>query len=154
MKKLLILNIFILSCLTLTAQEVVSSGGETNTVAEYEISWTVGEPAILTLSNESNILTQGFHQTKLIVTPIFSLVNNLKIKVYPNPLTQRVFIDVGKQQDFNYGLYSTDGRLLKTNILKESINEINMEALANGTYFLKIHDTKNLIRTYKLVKLY
>ena len=154
MKKLLILNIFILSCLTLTAQEVVSSGGETNTVAGYEISWTVGEPVILTLSNESNILTQGFHQTKLIVTPIFSLVNNLKIKVYPNPITQRVFIDVELQQNFHYELYNASGKLLKKNTLELAINEINMEALANGTYFLKIHDKKNLVRTYKLVKFY
>ncbi|MEN8250213.1 MAG: hypothetical protein ABFS32_14870, partial [Bacteroidota bacterium] len=95
MKRIFILNILILSCFILTAQEVVSSGGETGTAAGYEISWTVGEPVIETVSDGTNTLTQGFHQTKLTVTSVneFS-ISGIELKVFPNPTEDYVHIHI------------------------------------------------------------
>ena len=154
MKRELIFIVIMGFCIAGFSQEVVSTGGGQSESNEYQLSWTIGEPVISTFTATGNILTQGFHQTKLIVTPISSLVQDLKIKVYPNPTTQKVFIDVGLQQNFHYELYNAGGELLKKNTLELAINEINTEAFANGTYYIKIHDKHSLIRTYKLVKLY
>ena len=46
-----------------SAQEVVSSQGETYSNANGSIDFTVGEVIINTGSSGTNDLTQGFHQT-------------------------------------------------------------------------------------------
>ncbi|MCB0810769.1 MAG: hypothetical protein KDB96_15940, partial [Flavobacteriales bacterium] len=41
---------------------VIASAGGTGTAGGVTLSWTVGETAVQTLDNGTNILTQGFHQ--------------------------------------------------------------------------------------------
>jgi hypothetical protein len=57
-------------------RSVYSSAGNTNTTGGLEFSWTIGEPVTFTISNASNIFTQGFHQpdSKCIIENSVSLV--------------------------------------------------------------------------------
>lgn len=156
MKKLIATIICILSCTGyLFAQQVISSAGESVSAAGYDMSWTLGEPVIATLTGTENILTQGFHQTKLIVTPIFTVSNNFQVKAYPNPATQRVFIEINPdKKTCIFELYDLNGKLLKNQLLLSKINEVNVETLSNGTYILKIFNNKDLVKTFRLVKMY
>ena len=83
MKKIFILTFLISAVVFALGQEVVSSAGETQTVSDLEISWTIGEPVIETFSLGIPVLTQGFHQSKLIVTAIDeNRFSEIELKVY------------------------------------------------------------------------
>ncbi|MBZ0207360.1 MAG: hypothetical protein K8H89_13645, partial [Flavobacteriales bacterium] len=60
----------LLAPLMLNAQSispsVIGSAGSSGTVGGTTVSWTVGETAVTTLDNGSNILTQGFHQPEAL----------------------------------------------------------------------------------------
>jgi membrane-bound inhibitor of C-type lysozyme len=68
MKILPIFLFTIFAGITATAQQVVASSGNSATAGGYTVAWTLGEPVIETLSGSNNILTQGMHQTNLVVT--------------------------------------------------------------------------------------
>ena len=90
MKRILLLVTVILFFLNnIFGQEVISTAGKTQSNSGYEVSWTLGEPVIKTFSAGNSILTQGFHQSKLIITAIgeISEQNNL-ISVFPNPTNE------------------------------------------------------------------
>ena len=49
-------------CAQSLSPTVIASAGGTGTAGGVTLSWTVGETAVQTLDNGTNILTQGFHQ--------------------------------------------------------------------------------------------
>jgi len=155
MKNYILVIIF---CLLVTsvsfAQEVVSSAGETQQASGYELSWTLGEPIILTLSAGSNILTQGFHQSKLVVTAINEpglLVSELK--VYPNPTSDYVMIHFNSElQDKQYSLFDMNGKMIRINPISDTDTRIDVSTLTSGTYLLYITTKSDRIQSFKIVK--
>jgi len=155
MKKLLIFISLFHLVFILHAQEVVSSAGETQQVGDFELNWTLGEPVIETFISGSDILTQGFHQTKLIITAIDKpsiLVSELK--VYPNPTSDYVMIHlISELQDKQYSLYDMTGKMIRLNAISETDTRIDVSTLASGTYLLHISTGKNnRIQSFKIVK--
>lgn len=155
MNKLITVFLFLLCVQIAFAQEVVSSAGETQQAGNYELSWTLGEPAILTYSAGSNILTQGFHQSKLVVTAIDEpemLVS--KLKVYPNPTSDYLMIHFTSEfQDKQYSLFDMNGKMIRINSISDSDTRIDVSTLASGTYLLRIGTTKSdRIQSFKIVK--
>ena len=155
MKKPIIVFLFLLFGQIAFAQEVVSSAGTTQQVAGYEVSWTLGESVIQTFTSGSDILTQGFHQTKLVVTAIDEpsrLVSELK--VYPNPTSDYVMIHFNSElKDKHYSLYDITGKMIRLNSISETDTQIDVSTLASGTYLLQIGAEKtNQIQSFKIVK--
>ena len=74
MKKTVLIAIALLIGLVISAQEVVSSGGESQSVTGYQVSWTLGETVIETISSGGNRLTQGFQQPKLSLNHVTDLI--------------------------------------------------------------------------------
>jgi hypothetical protein len=68
MKTIVIFVVLSVCTIYLSAQEVVASSGNSGTITGYKVDWTLGEPVIETFTGSANILTQGMHQTKLLVT--------------------------------------------------------------------------------------
>lgn len=153
MKRILIIIVFYLTCLTAFAQEVISSAGETKTVASYELSWTIGEPIIETVAGTNN-LTQGFHQSNLTVTAIsYLLIPELEIKVFPNPTQAFVTIKFNElPENTDFLLYDLNGRVLKQAEIYSSETILNLHEYASGSYILKLVQNKNSIQNFKLVK--
>jgi hypothetical protein len=129
MKYLVIVLILFLAGSMISAQEVVSSNGDSKSAAGVEVSWTVGEAVVATLIGGSNTLTQGFHQTKLTITAVSELLlPGIEIKVFPNPT-----------QDFK--LISSDD------------TEINMSKYASGQYILKLtNKSRQPLQTFQIIK--
>jgi hypothetical protein len=149
--------VFFILCLfsKTKAQEIVASSGSHFANSEKQISWTLGEPVVTTLSNESLQLTQGFHQSKLIVTALDE-TSKLKfdITAFPNPASDylNVKIENVAQQKFHYVLYSMDGRIVSRKQIESSISEIPMYNYVAATYLLKIFDDDNALKTFKIIK--
>ncbi|MEZ4963833.1 MAG: T9SS type A sorting domain-containing protein [Saprospiraceae bacterium] len=67
--------------------EVLSAAGKTATQGGLTFSYTVGEPVITTISGNTRILTQGFHQPELcqVVSTHTPDLADWNIEVFPNP---------------------------------------------------------------------
>ena len=155
MKKIIIIFFVLLIGTTLSAQEVISSGGETQSASGYEISWTIGEPMIETFTGGSNILTQGFHQSKLTVTSLTeNLYLDIKLKVFPNPTNDFVLIQFNELiENSGYSLFNLTGKVLESKLITSTETRLDLRNYASGQYILKL--TKNStkpLQTFKIIK--
>jgi hypothetical protein len=103
------------------------------------------------------ILTQGFHQTNLMVTSIEDLAAEFQLRVFPNPTVDLLSIDAQRSpESFSLELMDTAGRplLLQRSMLNGTTHQINLSNYPPGIYLLRLRteDRKN-IQTFKIVKL-
>lgn len=155
MKKIYIINILLLTCSLLYAQKVVSPGGETQTISGYEISWTLGEVAIETVSDETTILSQGFQQSNLEVNPQTGIqLVGIDLKVFPNPTENFINVQFGQAMEkVSYEIYNNMGSLVAKNEITSTNTKLNFTSYASGQYILKlIKNTNEPIQTFKIIK--
>lgn len=138
------------------SQQVVSSAGTSAAGTNVQTSWTIGEPVIETFTGTSVILTQGFHQSRLIITALEKIDTPfLELSVYPNPFFSQVHIAIvkGEWQDLQYAVYSIDGKLLKQKMDLNQVETLNCESYAPGVYFLNVtRNRKEIVGKFKLIK--
>ena len=154
MKKYVILfGLFISLNFTVFAQELISSSGNYFKNSEFSVSWSVGEPITETVSNSSNILTQGFHQSLLNTSSVYELPNlNIQIKIAPNPTSDFLFLSINKFQSFSYELYDFNGKLLEKKKIQDKSTIISFNRYAFAAYFLKILKNNQIVKIYQVVK--
>jgi hypothetical protein len=156
MKPIVILLMLFLAAPTLNAQQVVATSGNSGTITGYKVDWTLGEPVIETISGSNHILTQGMHQTKLLVTAISEMeFPGLEVKVYPNPTGRFLTIEVIQTGNelFLYELIDITGRKTILKQMQSSSEEIGMGSYVSGIYFLNV-TTRNreYVKTFKIIK--
>lgn len=158
MRKCLLLSVIIAFASGGVAQsvtpEVISTSGTTFTAGGSQLDWTVGEPVIISGSSASNIVTQGFHQTNLVITAITNPETIYSVNIFPNPSIDFIELQFRNIQiPVAIELYSSDGKLVfslsnhKTENLK-----LDLSKYPAGTYLLNINDTFSKPRTYQLIK--
>ncbi len=155
MKYLAILLMLIPAVSIVSAQEVVSSNGDSQSAAGYEVSWTVGEAVIETMIGGTNTLTQGFHQTRLTVTAVTDLLYpGLEIKVFPNPTQEFITIRFSEYiEDTRYSLYDLRGKLIENKLINSADTEIDLKKYASGQYILKLtNKSRQPIQTFQVIK--
>ena len=146
---------FLLVINWISAQEVVSSAGETHTSTGYILSWTLGEPVIETVINASNTLTQGFHQSELTITTDTELeYPDFFVKVFPNPSHDFVAIQLEEvKKDLLFSLFDHSGRLLKTGRIVSSYTELDLRQFSIGVYILKLTwESDKHMQTFTIIK--
>jgi hypothetical protein len=133
-----------------------SSGNHTNDYAQ--MSWTIGDNQTKMYKTADMVLTQGFLQSRIIVTSVHELseVNKLNFKLYPNPISDVLYIQKDKNvtEDISIALFSMEGKLLiqKNFSDKTDIEEISFKGLESGIYLLEVLSRKKSFKyTYKLV---
>ncbi len=137
------------------AQKVISAQGGSYSNFYGKLDFTVGELVIRTLDNGSNSLTQGFHQTHLVVSSIQDLAHELNVRIYPNPVMYQLTV---KFSELQYGkrieILDLNGKLVKTQRLTAMETTINVQELAAGVYLLRlINKEGQYLKTYQIHKL-
>jgi hypothetical protein len=66
------------------------------------------------------------------------IMNKNAINIYPNPVTDRLFITCFDRKDLNMQIYNILGELILQRKLNNSSNEIDISALRKGIYIVKI----------------
>ena len=144
MKYIFMPFLFLLS-FSVSAQTVISSAGKTTINGNYNVSWTVGETVINTLSAGGTILTQGFHQPLLIEILPTGIEKELLLDMiaYPNPAFDKVLFKGGDPSGI-YHIRVVDklGRILLQKTLPASDLEILVEGYNNGTYLIEVVEDK------------
>ena len=135
---------------------VIGSAGNFSTSSSgASLSATIGEIAITTESSSSAILTQGFQQSMIMVTPITEIEKNLLgIQVFPTPTTQLITVKKEQQEILFAELIDVQGKVLSTYKLTKETTEIDLKDLPSSTYFLTVKATdKQAIQTFKIQKI-
>lgn len=161
MKKLLLLNLSLILCgwgfSQSTSPEVNASSGEHFTSNMIQLSWTIGEILIETYDNGSNQLSQGFHQTDLIITAMNDLVGGIQVRVFPNPANGQLNIEWSElSEPFHILLHDTNGRqLLAKKIANPALYmTLDLSPYRVGTYFLHLNDpNEETVKTFKILKI-
>ena len=148
MKKLLL----ILLCLPfigfgqITSPSVISSSGNSYNNGGINMDYTLGEivvetfqPTVTPLPLTYTILTQGFHQGILKVTTSVENID-IKTKVYPNPTTNFIIIELEKNVNADILVYDINGKLvLKDKLNDENQKQLDFSFLNQGNYLLHIN---------------
>ena len=159
MKKLLFLFSFFLPCLLAKGQsplqQVVATSGGSGQSGDIAVEWTLGETVIATLSNETTILSQGFHQPGLLITAI-KMPEEIPytLEAYPNPTCDRLLIKLENEEtaDFQYGLYDMNGRLLEEKELQGDVTTVDMNHYPLGIYLLRVSLSGKEVKTFGVIK--
>jgi len=143
------------SAQSVTPQVVATSGGH-GIGTDVQLSWTLGEVAVTTLSNGSAIITQGFHQTYDIATLVEESPTGMALSVYPNPATDDINIGLeGRFPQLTVTLHDMAGRLIHTSAVAPETGkaQVAVDAITTGTYLLRIFSqTGSVAHTYRIVK--
>ncbi len=146
----------VLGTTSLTAQQVISAAGGSGSGQGVQVSWTLGETVIETFTGNQNILTQGFHQTRLVVTAVDPLeYPGLNLLVYPNPVSSVLRLECSGTETWKATcrLYHSDGKLMLFQQTGTLPGMIDMGNYAPGFYFLKVsRENGEHLKTFKIVK--
>ena len=154
MKKNTIVLFSLFASISVSAQEVVSTQGESYSNASAKIDFTIGEVVINTVTDGTKELTQGFHQTNWNFLGVEDFAPDFDITIFPNPTSDVLYIKSSFYQDITYSLYDTQGKLVFKNILTETETQIQLNQLAPGAYSLSIHNKREQLKNFKFIKPY
>lgn len=132
---------------------VINSAGNYFSNNQFSLDWSLGEVVISTISSSNNILSQGFLQPNLPDQVSTINLKDSNLEVFPNPFSNLITILDKSNLDskWNVKLFSADGKLI---INKQNVNQLAIESIPDGFYYLNILDTQNnIIETIKLSKI-
>jgi hypothetical protein len=158
LKKTVLLYILLFSCGLpgIYAQEAVVSGGGDAT-GTGSVSYSMGQVFYETYSGPTGTVAQGVQHAYEIsstagVTPYEPIT--LEFEIYPNPTTDYLTLDASgfALGELNYVLYDINGRVLAKKDLTQTKTIIEMINFPQSTYFLKVSDETNIVKTFKIIK--
>lgn len=81
------------------------------------------------------------------------LIEKLDIKIYPNPVSDYCYVEIGFDfKDADITLYDMGGRQLQTLKTKNKVTKINTQNLIQGAYLMVIKTNENKTANAKLIK--
>ncbi len=123
------------------------------------ISYSIGQIAYQTASSTSGSVSEGIQQAYeiFIITSAPGLAAvTLDVSAYPNPVRDLLVLAVNEDlsnQSLMYQLTDMKGRIIYRQTIHQTKNEINMQHLPAGNYFLQVTSSsrgKNML--FKIIK--
>ena len=151
MKQLLILGLLTIIN-SVHSQEVVSTQGETYSSPNAIIDFTVGEVVINMVSDGTNNITQGFHQTNWNFVGLENHTPSFEAIIFPNPTLEVLNIRASAFENVTYTLYDAQGKLVMQDILSAEQTLIPVSQLATGSYSITLNNPTQNLKTFKLIK--
>jgi hypothetical protein len=101
-------------------------------------------------------VNQGVQQPYEIVTTagIADQDISLQLSTFPNPTSGSLTISVGEHtsEKLSYQLFDIQGKLIEEKEIIQHETGVSMDRLAPSTYLLKITDTGQLVKEFKIIK--
>ena len=153
MKRHTLVLFSLLAAGSVSAQEVVSTQGDSYSNGSGSIDFTLGEVIIATGTDGTNDITQGFHQTNWKnFLGVEDFAPNYEAIIYPNPTEDVLNIRTSTFENVTYTLYDAQGKLVMQNILSAEQTPIQVSQLAPGYYSLTLTNETQNLKTFKLIK--
>ena len=137
------------------SKQVIGPGGQTFENGNTKLSYSVGEVAVGAMTDEdgSYQLGNGYYPSLNLST--LNTENpelQLQVKVYPNPVTEAIYITHPTEQFFDVRITDISGKqILQTAHQKQQ--PLNVQTLTTGTYFVTVTTKESKqTNTYKIIK--
>jgi hypothetical protein len=158
MKKILLGTVLMISGMSHSqsaSPDVIASAGAHFAIPSMQMSWTLGETVTQTVSAGSTTFTQGFQQANISLIGVETLVDDVNISVYPNPISDFLTIEVSNSA-LNSQLFLIDAS--GKNLLSQTVTEVDFildfTPYAKGTYYLNFkNDQGQVLQTLTLQKI-
>lgn len=151
-KRLFCAAIFYSSCLTLNAQEVISSQGDSYSNANGSVDFTIGETVIFSGTDGNHDITQGFHQTNWDFLGLEDHNPSVQVSVFPNPTEEFINVRTEGLEAGHYKMMDAAGRIVLTGELSHDETNLDVRKLDSGNYNLLLLSNGEPVKTIKLIK--
>ena len=155
-KKVKLSVLFLVLGLTAQAQQATTATGGDASGSGGTVAYSVGQIFYTTNTGTTGSEAQGVQQPYeiSIVLGIDNHSINLELSAYPNPTTNNLTLNVGKAElsTLNFQLYDISGKLIESRKIISSTETIGMANLPSTTYFLKVSNNNNEVKTFKIIK--
>ena len=142
-------NPFVMDGIFITGLQVLPSGSimACGRLQEFPIENgpIIEKPFILKL-DKYGCLEQGCH----ISSSTQESHNNISAKIFPNPFTSTLTIDVGSNSFLE--IFDSMGQVLYSDFIKSGVNNIKLENLNAGIYYYKLFNNRSKL-SGKLIKI-
>ena len=142
--------------LTAQAQQATTATGGDASGSGGTVAYSLGQIVYTTNTGTNGSVAQGVQQPYeiSIVLGIEDNSINLELVAYPNPTTNFLTLNVDKAElsTLNFQLYDILGKLIESRKIISSTETIGMANLPSATYFLKVSNNNNEVKTFKIIK--
>ena len=142
--------------LTAQAQQATTATGSDASGSGGTVAYSVGQIVYTTNTGTNGSVAQGVQQPYeiSIVLGIDNHTINLELTAYPNPTANFLTLNVGNAElsTLNFQLYDILGKLIESRKIISSSETIAIENLPTATYFLKVTNNNNEVKTFKIIK--
>ena len=120
------------------------------------LHWTVGEVSTTAIGKyqDKYQLSQGFHQTysELLIVNTTSLVNDIKIDVFPNPTAGNLHFTFESFENINVMITNQIGQSILSFSPRSKQHQLELHSYQNGIYFISIFKNGQLIKSLTIIK--
>lgn len=142
--------------LTVQAQQATTSTGGVASGSGGTAAYSNGQVVYTTHTGSNGSVAQGVQQPYeiSIVLGVENQQISLNLKANPNPTTDYLTLNVGNAElsTLNFQLFDISGKLIESRKIISSSETIAMENLPTATYFLKVTNNNNEVKTFKVIK--
>lgn len=150
--------LFVIGLTGLQAQETFSATGGIASGSGGSSSYTVGQIVYTTATGTNgNSLAPGVEQPfEISVVPenVEAKGINLTVSAFPNPTTNFLTLKVEnyEKEKMSYQLFDIQGKLLENKKITDYQTSIVMSNLVTATYFIKVLEESEEVKTFKIIK--
>ena len=142
--------------LTAQAQQATTATGSDASGSGGTAAYSVGQIVYTTNTGITGSVAQGVQQAYEISIVLGIEIHsiNLGITAYPNPTTNYLTLNLGKAElsTLNFQLYDISGKIIESRKIISNSETIGTENLPSATYFLKVNNNNNEVKTFKIIK--
>ncbi len=147
--------------MSLSAQSaLVGTGGEANG-SGGSVSYSVGQIAVQSNSEGSTSISEGVQQPyEIDVVGVDNYPDiTLNAILYPNPTQGNLQLVMSNDQlqmvngQWLINVFDTNGKYLFSKQINSETTQLDLSPYATGTYYIKVCKGKDVMKTFKVVKM-
>ncbi len=145
-------------CLTgLQAQQSINTAGGNASGSGGSVSYSVGQIVYQTHAGTGGSALEGVQQPyEISVVTAIEEAKEIKLwfSAYPNPTTDYLTLSIDEYDisNLSYQIFDINGNLLQSEKITNNQTNIVMSNLVPASYFVKVTGSKNVVKTFKIIK--
>lgn len=135
------------------SKQVIGTAGKTQTSSNNKVSWTTGEPVVGLMTAGGNQLGNGYYPAMdLQALSVEDNTLEAKIKLYPNPTSQLLYVSHPDLNSFGIQVVDLNGKQVYSGTISKD-QPLDVSNYSQGMYLITIENKEaNKKNTYKIIK--